>query len=380
MIKKQLIIFLTLCISFVWAEDITVEGTGWGASENEATMQAKREALAAGIGQMLISQTEVENFMVKKDQIITQTMGNVKSFKVLSKKKGPDGAWEVKISATVSKDGIAEDLAALMILKDAVGNPRIAILIQETNMDNTDPSANKAETLLIDFFKGKRFEVVDPSYALKFRESKEGASAMAGDPTIAARLGQQLNAEVIIVGKVISKASDVSHMKAFANSSMKSASANISLKAINVSSREIMAAKNIDAPAIHVNQHTAGNKAIEKAVKKLVTPKKNGKATFFDALIESWRKAANDGKVFRITVEGVKNYKLNKAVKKVLSNGIGEQFKARSFKKPRLKADLTFVGSTDDLCEKLDGLKVNGSHSLSVEECQDSQVLLKVTP
>jgi hypothetical protein len=369
---KTLVLLLLCLLATGFAQDISVEATGYGATLNEATVNAKREALAQGIGQSLTSQTEVENFMVKRDFILTRTMGHVKSAQVLNQKQGPDGAWEVKVRAVVAKDGLSKDLAALMVLKESVGNPRIAMLIKETILGNEDPTANKAEILLIDFFKGKTFEVVDPGAALRFRESSDGVKAMGGDPVAAAKLGAALNAEVMIVGNVVAKESDVSNIPAMAKSGMKSASAVVSLKAVNVSTRQIMAAKSADAPAAHINAHTAGNMAVEKSVKKLL----EGKDGFFDAIVESWRSGANDGTVFQLTLDGVATFSDVKAVKASLQSKVAK-LDQRGFEKPTLKLDATFLGSAEDLCEKLDGLAIEG-HKLSVESYQGNSISLKL--
>lgn len=369
---KKLLWLLLLAIGLVAAQDLTLEATGYGATLNEALANAKREALAMGIGQSLTSQTEVENFMVKRDYILTQTQGHVKNVQVLKQQQGPDGAWEVKVKATVAKEGLSKDLAALLMLRESVGNPRIAMLVQETILGNADPTANKTEIVLIDYFKGKTFAVVDPSAALRFRESQDGMKAMAGDPEAAARLGSALGAEVMIVGNTVAKESDVSGIPAMAKSGMKSASAVVSLKAVNVSTRQIMAAKSTDAPAAHINAHTAGNLAVEKAVKKLM----EGKGAFFDALVESWRAGANDGSLYQLSIAGVGSFAKVKALKAALQGKVSK-LEQRAFVKPSLQLDVTAMGSSEDLCEKLDGLLVDGQ-KLSVESYEGNAIRLQL--
>lgn len=368
---KKWLLLLLLALGLSYGQDLTIEATGYGATLNEATASAKREALAQGIGQTLVSQTEVENFMVKRDYILSQTLGHVKSYQVLSQKQGPDGAWDVKVRAVVAKDGLAKDLAALMVLKESVGNPRIAMLIQETILGNDDPTAIKTEILLIDFFKEKTFEVVDPSAALRYRESPDAIKAIGGDPEAAAKLGVALNAEVMIVGRVVAKESDVSNIPAMAKSGTKSASAVVSLKAINVSTRQVMAAKSVDAPAAHINAYTAGNMAVERAVKKLL----EGKDGFFGALVENWRKNANDGSVYQLSIQGVQSFALVKAIRNTLQPKVSK-LEQRAFDKPTLLFDATFQGSIEDLCEKLDDLAVEGG-KLSVDSYQGHAIKLR---
>lgn len=370
---KKLIALLLVLLGLSWAEDLTIEATGYGATLNEAIANGKRDALAQGIGQTLVSQTETENFMVKRDYILSQTIGHVKNYQVLSQKQGPDGAFEAKVRCVVSKDGLAKDLAALMVLKEAIGNPRVAMLVQETVLGNQDPTANKTETLLIDFFRSKTFEVMDPSAALRFRESPDGIKALGGDPAAAAKLGSALNAEVMIVGSVVAKESDVSGIPAMAKSGMKSASAVVSLKAVDVRTRQILAAKSVDAPAAHINATTAGNMAIEKAVKKSL----EGKDGFFAALVDNWRSKANDGQTFQLTIVNVASFAEAKAVRAAVQAKV-TKVEQRGFDKPKLSLDATAMGSVDDLCEKLDGLDVGNGRKLSVESYAGNTVELKL--
>jgi len=361
--KLQLFLLLVLaCAGLALAQDVSIEATGYGVTKNDALTQAKREALAQGIGQMLTSQTEVENFMVKKDVILTQTMGHVKSYTTLKETQGPDGAWEVRVKAVVSKEGLSKDLAALKILMQTIGNPRVAVLITETNVDGL--SASRAETILLDSLKAKGFKLVDANQALRFRESADGVKAIGGDPDAAIKLGSKLNAEVIIVGTVVAHEADVSKIPALANSGMKSANATLSLKAFDVSTRTILSAKSTSQPAANINVAAAGNMAIERAVVNLLS----AKGAFLDDLIESWRKAANDGSAFTVNINGVNDFATLKAVKAALTTATAN-YEQRGFNKPVLELEITRAGKAEDLAEALDGLKV-GSQKLHVENIQ----------
>jgi len=357
-----------------WAQDISVEASGFGVTKNDALTQAKREALAQGIGQVLQSQTEVENFMVKRDVILTETMGFVKNFTVLKEVQGSDGAWEVRIRASVAKDGLMQDLMARKIILDAVGNPRVAVLITETNIDNGAPTANQAETILLDSLKSRGFRMVDANQALRFRESADGVKAMGGDPDAVAKLGSKLNADVLIVGSAVAKESDVSNIPAMAKSGMKSASATITLKAYNVSTREVLAAKSTTAAMANINSYTAGNKAIEKGVVSLL----DSKGGFFASIMESWRKASNDGASFTLSIDGVVDFATAKTVKTALTS-VAPNYQQDAFNKPVLELTITRTGKAEDLAEALDGLKV-GKGKLVIDTQQGNALTAHYQP
>jgi hypothetical protein len=369
--KFFLIVWLLFLSTIVWAEDLVVEGSGMGVTRNEALTQARRDALARGIGQLLVGQTEVENFMVKRDFILTQTMGHVRSYDVLSESTASDGIWEVKIRALVSKEGIREDLMALMLLREVVGNPRIAVMLQTGLMGN----GARAENALIEFFRSKGFDVVDPNAALRYRESPEGIRAMAGDPEAAAWLGTQLNAEVVLVGKASALEADLSGISAFQGTGMKSATADLTLRAINVSNHRIMAAGSAQAAGLHINSMQAANNALEKAVENLMVQNQG----FFDAMVGAWQASANDGATITIAVQGVENFRNARELQNQLQ-AMGMKVQQRSFNRPNLNLDVAFVGTAIDLCEKLDGLKWNGN-TLAVQSCAGSAIgLILQTP
>lgn len=115
-------LFLVIFQSFA-QEDITAEGVGLGANHDEALLAAKRDAIEKGIGMILISQTEIENFMLKKDLVITKTVGAVKTFQIISEAKEADGMIKIKIKASLSKSAMKEDLAAFQVLIESMDKP-----------------------------------------------------------------------------------------------------------------------------------------------------------------------------------------------------------------------------------------------------------------
>tara|TARA_B110000483_G_scaffold238265_1_gene314529 strand:- start:3585 stop:4826 length:1242 start_codon:yes stop_codon:yes gene_type:complete len=379
--KNNLMIMVGLCLILLstesHAKSITVKGQGIGATKAKALLEAKRDALAKGIGQNLVSKTEVENFMVQKDQIISQTMGHIKAVKIISETKSPEGYYQTKIEALVSEDGLKKDLAALLLLMKDLGNPRIAFIIEESNMGSIDKDKHRTvETALTDFFKERQFEVVDANQVLRLTQSRDLKYVFGGDAAAAALLGAEVNADVIIVGTAIATESDMSHHSAFKNTSMKSASAQLNLRAINVSSQRILAAGSKQAAQVHPNKMTAGDRAFKKAVKNLMSSKKS-QDQFFGKLVEAWRKSANDGQTITITVAGIKKFSHIKQVKFFFQNH-SEDVTQRKFYKPNLDLDIKYAGSVESLCESLDGGVIDGVGTLSVDSYQGHSVQLSI--
>lgn len=81
-----LLLALIPALSFAQG-DIAVESEGYGVSPEDALLAAKREALQKGIGTLLISETEIENFALKRDMVLSRTIGAVRSYKILAGSK-----------------------------------------------------------------------------------------------------------------------------------------------------------------------------------------------------------------------------------------------------------------------------------------------------
>lgn len=356
------------------AQDLQVEATGYGPNVEAATRSAQRAAIEKGIGTIISSQTELENFQVKKDLVLSRTEGAVKSTETLKTSQGPDGAWEVTIRAVVSKSEIREDLMALSILRAAVGNPRVAILVRETVLGK--PKLDGAvENQVIQGFRSREFEVVDASDALRAKRSRDIQLAEGGDPKAAAALGAELGAEVVIVGTADATETDISQNPYFHNTAMKSASGVVTLKAIDVTNREILASASNNAPMVHVNPDVAGSEALEKATKKVL--ENNG---IIDQLLKVWQNKANNGQVLRVRIQSIPNFVASQvAVEELRTEAVSVV--TRKMADRTLFLDVTWKGTASDFCSAIDGRKINKDRNkFAVVEMEGNSIVLEVRP
>ena len=89
---------LTLAIPAPSSDGIEVQAEGLGRNSTEAMIAAKRAAVEQGIGTVIQSETEIKNFQVSKDVVLTKTMGAVKSVTKLSEETGPEATIEALLS------------------------------------------------------------------------------------------------------------------------------------------------------------------------------------------------------------------------------------------------------------------------------------------
>ena len=177
----------------------TIEGVGYGLTKDAAIEQAKRDAVEIGLGAYISSETVVTATSLT-DNIYSKAQGFVKTFKVVSENKGPDGNWEVTISAEVTAilDEVMQDEAALQTLLSSMNRPRIIFLVREENLIDNVPT-DFAETKLLSLFFEKGFDVVDCQLVQALKGSPDYENALSANVAAAANVDSQLGAEIIVM-------------------------------------------------------------------------------------------------------------------------------------------------------------------------------------
>lgn len=345
-------ILMALCLihaSVTYAQtsekDITVQTDGYGVSKNDALLQAKRSAIEKGIGTVLISATEVKNYEVQKDVIITKTLGAVKSYTLLSERTAADGSYQVTIQATVSLSSIRKDLMALKILLESMDKPRMMVVVKEKN-------GKVAETIILDFLQQKGFTLVDAATVgmhLK-RDEKFIERVVAGDAVAAAKLGAENGAEYLITGKMTKSISEGNVVRKYG---MYSGQASIQLKVVNCSTAKVIASTSETAAFAHIAKDTAMTKAAEMAAQKIMDDK------LFETIVASFQDTVNNGVALDVVIKDVPNFKTQKEIQTRLadlSNVV--TVNKRRFTQKVLYLSVVFKGNADSFSEAADGLKI----------------------
>jgi len=367
MLKIKLVILLCLFLLFTGVgypaspeNAMLIQAQGSGDSLNNAILDAKRMAVEKGIGTIVISQTEIENFKLKKDLILTKTIGSVREVELLEQTEKTDGTFEVRIKAVVSLSSIKSDLVALKILLESMDKPRMMVVVREKN-------GRMAENKIITFLRKKTFEVVDPtSIAAKLKESDKWIDeAAVGNPVAAAKLGALNGAEYLITGNVIKS---IGINKIINQAGMKSGQATINATVINCSTGRVVASHSETSAAVHISDGVAMSKASEKAAEKLMDHH------LFEKIITSFQDQINNGVQLDVVISKIKEYKTVKSIQQSIEsfNNVVSVHK-RSFHKGKLKLTVLFKGDADGFGHEIDGKLIFGK-TLSVKEVSGSNV------
>ena len=259
----------------------TIEGVGYGLTKDAAIEQAKRDAVEIGLGAYISSETVVTATSLT-DNIYSKAQGFVKTFKVLSESKGPDGNWEVTISAEVTAilDEVMQDEAALQTLLSSMNRPRIIFLVREENLIDNVPT-DFAETKLLSLFFDKGFDVVDRQLVQALKGEPDYENALSGNVAAAAKVASQLGADIIVIGTAKVSSGGIFY-------GMTSGQADINGKIVRVDTGDILAVvPNAHGKKPHISPTTAGVNAMNEAAGTLGTE-------IIRQLIEKWSTAQSN--------------------------------------------------------------------------------------
>ncbi|MFC1525342.1 hypothetical protein ACFL6X_00850 [Candidatus Latescibacterota bacterium] len=94
----------------------------------EARGAALREAVEEGVGVLVSSATQVRNYEVIADDILTRTAGYVRQFSIVEQGDTEGEMYRVVIDAVVDLEGLHRDLGALRLAIVGAGSPRLQCL------------------------------------------------------------------------------------------------------------------------------------------------------------------------------------------------------------------------------------------------------------
>ena len=340
-----LVIMVLAGAGFGQSKMVTVEG--WGNTKPQAIEQAKREAVATGIGMLLISETEIENFQLKRDQIITRANGFVKNWQELSHIVEIDSTHRVKIEAEVTAmfDEMIKDQMALQLLLQWLKKPRFMVVLEEDNMG--DKGSIVATTEINRVLKDKGFDVVSAQQTKAILHQREALMAIDGDPVAAVAIATQYQAEIVVTGRArATKGEGMGKMLG----GMTSGQAVISASVIRTDTGDILATDTEEGKKVHISPETAGAEALTEAAGKLSD-------LLIAQAIKGWGLEQSNVKTVVLHIEGIEMRSQKNAVIQELEDEIAfvSSVNQRQFGGGILELGVDISATTDDLADELDG-------------------------
>jgi hypothetical protein len=363
---------ILIAFSMVFSQEgLEIEGSGEGADLDLALLAAKRDVIEKGIGAILLSQVEIENFQLKRDLVITKALDAVKSYSILSQSKSSDGQIQIKMKAVLLKNILREDLALLQVSIESMDKPRVMVVVNECNIENNDPGNQAAENAIVTFLQNPyAFDLIDQKTVVSIKNSKQKMAILKDKVIEAAAVGTQYGAEVLIVGTATSKRDDGVEQNL---GGMISVQAEVILKAINCSTGKIIGSTTEHATKVHISPQTAGAEAIASAAEK-------GAKILLDLIIKDWQHQANNGMPLSVLISNVTTSRSKNAIVQTLKGitGVrGVHERNWDTKKNILNIDIQYKGNPNGFSAIIDGYKLKtGGGSLGVTGINGQNIIL----
>jgi len=344
--RHRTILFIILIISTISLTSFgqqrkTVIVNGIGSDREAAIRDAQRQAIESVVGVYLTSETIVENFTLLKEEIYTKTKGYVSSQQILNERADIYG-YSVTMEITVSTEKIEKDLAAIGLLLQQKGNPRVIVIINEyAPIRSPYPIA---ETAIADYLLDKEFKIVDPERIKVVRSTNRVKALLEGDYTKAAVLGTELGADVLIVGTARSRRD----YKKIAGDLYR-AKADVKVRAILRDTGELIATANKRINGIGETIDEAYEKSLENAGKKVAQ-------SLMKKILKRWKTDVYFGNQIQITIANVDSFAALSTFEQGMRRKIGgvTSVVRRSYERNVAILDVNFRGTAGLLSNLLE--------------------------
>jgi len=321
----------------------------------------------------------MEDYELVANIVEAKSYGLVKNIKIIKQ-------WQEGTEYFVTIEGTVEPSVVEDAIEDALnryGRPKFMVLIKETfNGKENMPGFTETEMLIQEIMGNSGFQFVDAAMTqeLMKREKAKMQKAVTGNVSedVQDLLLDDAGAEVIIIGTAETKAQGEETLKRAGATEMKSRSAIIRIKAIDVYTGDILASTSKQAPGLHIEDETASKKAIENALKQILgKTDENGKfkaADFMKTIVNKFVKAANAREI-KVLIAGLDANELRNFRDQVSNRirGVSQVIeKGRVGKAARL--EVIFAGKTNDFEQELTAKASNMGFEIDVKSSRPNKL------
>jgi len=362
----------------VTAEGVAaIQGSARDIARDAAIEDAQKRAVEQAIGILIDSQTQVENYQLISDKILSQTKGYIKRYNITSETTD-SGLLRVRITAEVALGRLTDDLSGIGILLGRMHKPRTIMMVAEQNIGKevnawwmgahgAQSDISVVENTFMDKFTEKGFEFIDHEVAAQ--EIKTTAAYRIQDLSVtqARKLGAQADAEVVIIGKAVAK------LYGDIGGGMLSVQADLSVRAVRIDTGQVIATATIHDAAVHISEITAGTEALQRAASR-------ASDELLGKILTVYAKETGGTRSVNITITGLNKTQFAK-FKDVLQNQVRgiKDLHERSFSGTTAKISVDSRNSAQTLSDEL-LLRDFGTFAVEITGSTANSLELKVRP
>ena len=324
------------------------------AAQEEAKLDALREAVRQVCGSFINAQTQVEDFAVVRDKVLEQPVGFARVAKVL---KGPEVVGgeisQIQIEAEVFPAAFERRWAEFAHIKQREGNPRCVIAIVEDD-DITDSRppvvGGTAQAEIENFFLGKDVQLMDRQVSDAVRKRDLNLAAQNGDKDKLASLGQAYRADVVLFGRAEGKPGQPVQL---GEHTFPRWELILTVKAVQTDSAAILVSKT------YVPQQPASGNSREQ----LIALAREAAPQLLTDVGQAWRKRATVGKTIQLVLKPCSRSRFKAIQEEMIKQkgitGGKDGFKLRELTNDVAQIDVDWKYDLDQFADRIEELKVS---------------------
>jgi hypothetical protein len=366
----------------------TLEVIGRGTIFRDNVAKARDEAIAdglwnaveQGVGLLISSSSVIDHFQLLSDRVYSQAEEFIHDYKVLTESKS-GRYYRLVVRATLSMKALHDKLQDIGILMTNEKRPSVLLLLSEQNIGQTSPRYSWArssfgglplaiEDTLAGYLRKKGFVIVNP-------ETLEGLvinlwpgyGELELSDEAAAKLAEQVGAEVVILGKAFARFSGN-----VLNTDMKSVEAEMSGRAIRADNGIVVASSEATGAAAHANEMVASTEALTLAASGVAEELSR-------QLAANWGGEASEWVLVELVVKGIKEYRDFIRFRTTISKevpGIKNVY-LKAIKAGEAKMDVEVKGDSRMLADEL-LLKSFEGFGVNIVEVGQKTIILELIP
>ncbi|MFQ5964231.1 MAG: hypothetical protein ACE5KZ_08115 [Candidatus Scalinduaceae bacterium] len=347
--QKSTIYLFTIILSFLtsilWAvesptETIIVYGESpiydgkVAPARQRAIEDAFRNAVRKVLGTFVTAESYTQNAISIDDSIMTKAKGYINTYEILEEQKDKESIL-LKVNVVISIEPIKDDLTAMKILIEAMGNPRIILLIDEDGQE-TIRNSYAAEHITKILTK-KGFNIVDPFSTGNLTE-KEILNAFEKGNFIGLD-SDKLQAEILMLGK-----GRVENITEVEMSGLIGCIVNLDIKVTSIETGKIVTEQSTRINGVGANRESAYRNAFSKAGENI-------SSLLIDEITIVWGSSLLNGRDINLEIS-VNDYNKLKDFKRRISYLFGvRHVNQQYFKDSKALFLLKFTGSAQTLAD-----------------------------
>lgn len=321
-----------------------------------ALANARRTAVEQAAGVMVSSDTVTANSTLISDRIYANSSGYVRNEQILGETEN-GGVLSLKVKMEVGVAQLDKDLQAVIALIKRLGKPRMLIVLQENTIHKDGASTNSGvtATVLTEAFKGDGWTIIDPDAASG--KLRIGASVAGSGTQLETKdLGEiaKLNVDYVLKGAVTLRNQDTEGMMLGGNQFFP-VTGEYDFAVFEVRGRQQIG-KVSGKLSLNTKENGKALLSYERTAFNLINARKSEVVSSVrNAIIEHLRNNEINGARVSVIVDGLRSYGAVQKFQRVLAETITgvREVNRRSFAAGKAEFDLVFIGSTDDLAERI---------------------------